>query len=66
VFTDEEIAYIRSQRLARVATVSVDGQPDLVPVGFEFDGSAFHVGATTRPRHGGRRTFGPGTPKWHC
>ncbi|MFT4083649.1 MAG: PPOX class F420-dependent oxidoreductase [Nocardioides sp.] len=43
-FTDDEVAYIRSQRLARVATVSADGQPDVVPVGFEFDGTHFYVG----------------------
>jgi hypothetical protein len=29
---DEEIAYLRSQRLARVATVSNDGRPDVVVV----------------------------------
>lgn len=43
-FTDEEIAYIRSQPLARVATVSADGQPDVVPVTFEFDGFHFLIG----------------------
>lgn len=43
-FSDEEIGYIRSQRLARVATVSADGQPDVVPVGFEFDGTHFVIG----------------------
>ena len=43
-FTAEEVAYIRSQRLARVATVSSDGQPDVVPVGFEFDGTHFYIG----------------------
>jgi pyridoxamine 5'-phosphate oxidase family protein len=43
-FTDEEIAYMQSQPLARVATVSADGQPDVVPVAFEFDGSFFWVG----------------------
>ena len=41
---DEEIAYLRSQRLARIATVSADGQPDVVPVGFEFDGTHVYVG----------------------
>ena len=39
MFTDEEIAYIHSQPLARVATVSPDGQPDVAPVGFEFAGT---------------------------
>jgi pyridoxamine 5'-phosphate oxidase family protein len=43
-FNEEETAYLRSQRLARLATVSGDGQPDVVPVGFEFDGSHFYVG----------------------
>ncbi|WP_225101162.1 pyridoxamine 5'-phosphate oxidase family protein [Streptomyces sp. CoH27] len=31
-FTEEEIAYIRAQHLARVATVSADRQPDVTPV----------------------------------
>jgi pyridoxamine 5'-phosphate oxidase family protein len=43
-FNDEEIAYLRSQRLARIATVGADGQPDASPVGFEFDGTYFYVG----------------------
>ncbi|WP_327587734.1 PPOX class F420-dependent oxidoreductase [Nonomuraea sp. NBC_00507] len=43
-FTDEEIAYLQSQPLARLSTVSGDGQPDVVPVAFEFDGKGFWVG----------------------
>jgi pyridoxamine 5'-phosphate oxidase family protein len=43
-FTDEEMAYLRSQRLARLATVAPDGQPDVVPVGYEFDGTHLYVG----------------------
>ena len=43
-FTEEEIEYVRSQPLARVATVAADGQPDVVPVGFEFDGFHFYIG----------------------
>jgi pyridoxamine 5'-phosphate oxidase family protein len=43
-FTEDEVAYLRSQRLARIATVDADGQPDVVPVGFEFDGTYFYVG----------------------
>ena len=45
-FTDEEIAYLRSQPLARLATVSADGQPDVVPVAFEYDGACFWVGGS--------------------
>ena len=43
-FTDEESAYLRSQRLARIATVAPDGQPDVVPVGYDFDGTHIYVG----------------------
>lgn len=43
-FTEEEIAYLSSQRLTRLATVDPDGQPDVVPVGFEYDGTYFHIG----------------------
>ncbi|MFD3311524.1 PPOX class F420-dependent oxidoreductase [Streptomyces sp. NPDC058694] len=46
-FTDEEIAYMRSQPLARVATLSPDGlQPDVVPLAFEYDGTHFWVGGS--------------------
>jgi pyridoxamine 5'-phosphate oxidase family protein len=44
VFTEKEIAYMKSQRLARIGTVSEDSQPDVAPVGFEFDGNYFHIG----------------------
>ncbi len=43
-FTEEEISYLQSQRLARIATVSPDGQPDAAPVGYEFDGARFFIG----------------------
>ncbi len=45
-FTAEETAYLRSKPLARVATLSTDGQPDVVPVAFEFDGECFWVGGS--------------------
>jgi PPOX class F420-dependent enzyme/OxyR family protein len=43
-FTEEEIGYLRIQRLARIATVAGDGQPDVMPVGYQFDGEYFYVG----------------------
>ncbi len=43
-FTEEEVAFLRSQALARMATVGADGQPDVVPLAFEFDGESFWVG----------------------
>jgi pyridoxamine 5'-phosphate oxidase family protein len=48
-FTQEEIAYLQSQPLARLATLSGDGQPDAVPVAFEFDGKGFWVGGVGAP-----------------
>jgi pyridoxamine 5'-phosphate oxidase family protein len=52
MFTEKEIAYLTSQRLTRFATTAPDGQPDVAPVGFEFDGEAFYIGgydlSTTR------------------
>jgi pyridoxamine 5'-phosphate oxidase family protein len=45
-FLPEEIEYLKSQPLARLATVAADGQPDVVPVAFEFDGSVFWVGGS--------------------
>jgi pyridoxamine 5'-phosphate oxidase family protein len=48
-FTNDEIAYLRSQPLARLATVSPDGQPDNVPVGVDFDGTYLYVGGHGDP-----------------
>ncbi len=45
-FTEEEIAYLRSQPLARFATLGPGEQPDVVPVAFEFDGTYFWVGGS--------------------
>jgi pyridoxamine 5'-phosphate oxidase family protein len=55
IFSQKEVGYIKSQRLARIATAapsSEEGQqtkdtsiqPDVVPVGFDFDGDYFYVG----------------------
>lgn len=48
-FSEKEIAYIKSQRLARLATVSKKSQPDVAPVSFEFDGEYFYVGGRNNP-----------------
>lgn len=45
MFSEAEVNYLKSQRLARLATVSKSGQPDVVPVGLEFDGKYFWVGS---------------------
>lgn len=38
MFSDKEREYLKSQRLARIATVSKHGQPDVAPVIFMLDG----------------------------
>ena len=35
-FSETEVAYLKSQRLGRLATVA-DGQPHVVPVGFRYN-----------------------------
>jgi pyridoxamine 5'-phosphate oxidase family protein len=37
VFTPAEIAYLQSQRLARLATAGPDGQPHVVPLSFRYN-----------------------------
>jgi pyridoxamine 5'-phosphate oxidase family protein len=44
MFSEKETAYLKTQRLARVATASKESQPDVAPVGFDFDGTYFYVG----------------------
>ena len=60
IFSQKEVEYIKSQRLARIATAATPSvasskeeqqrgedtpiQPDVVPVGFDFDGDFFYIG----------------------
>jgi pyridoxamine 5'-phosphate oxidase family protein len=46
IFTDKEIEYLRSQRLARLATVQPEGKPQIAPVGFRYDAEqdAIYIG----------------------
>jgi pyridoxamine 5'-phosphate oxidase family protein len=50
MFSEKEIDYLKSQRLARIATVSKELQPDIATVGFDFDGTYFYVGGLNLPR----------------
>jgi|ERR1700688_1169655 pyridoxamine 5'-phosphate oxidase family protein len=44
MFSQNERNFLKSQSLARIATASRGGEPDVAPVGFEFDGEHFYVG----------------------
>ena len=45
MFSKAELDYLRTQRLARVASASAKGTPEVSPVGFEFDGKYFWIGS---------------------
>lgn len=49
MFSNEELAYLEGQRLARIATVDSSGQPSVDAVGFVFDGDRFLVGGRDLP-----------------
>jgi pyridoxamine 5'-phosphate oxidase family protein len=49
MFSEEEVDYLRSQRLARLATVDANGQPTVDTVGFQFDGECFFIGGRNLP-----------------
>jgi pyridoxamine 5'-phosphate oxidase family protein len=40
-----EVEYLKNQRLARMATASAQGEPEVSPVAFEYDGKYFYVGS---------------------
>ena len=44
MFSEQELAFLQTQRVARIATVAPDGQPTVDAVGFSFDGTHFYVG----------------------
>jgi pyridoxamine 5'-phosphate oxidase family protein len=62
-FTDEEITYLTSQFLARIATVAPDGQPDVAPVGYRFDGGYLYVGGLDNPNTRKYRNVKAGSQK---
>lgn len=44
MFSEQELAFLHGQPLARIATVDQDGQPTVDVVGFGFDGARFYIG----------------------
>jgi len=44
-FSPEEISFLKSQRLLRIATSSKRAVPEVSPVGFEYDGRYFWIGS---------------------
>ncbi|GHO46685.1 PPOX class F420-dependent oxidoreductase [Ktedonospora formicarum] len=44
MFSEQEVSFLRTQPLARLATVAVNGQPDADAVGFAFENGRFYIG----------------------
>jgi pyridoxamine 5'-phosphate oxidase family protein len=51
-FTDNEVRYILERKLGRIAIVSAEQEPHIVPITYEFDGSCFYL-------NGWNVTYGP-------
>jgi pyridoxamine 5'-phosphate oxidase family protein len=45
LFSEAETNFLKTQRLARIATSSPKGTPEVSPVGFEFDGKYIWIGS---------------------
>jgi len=61
VFTENQIEYMKEQRLGRLATVDAEGRPHVVPVGFRYnpevdsvDIGGHNLGATKKFRDAGK------------
>jgi pyridoxamine 5'-phosphate oxidase family protein len=57
-FSENEIAYMQSQKLGRLATLAEDGAPNVVPVGFTYNAeldvieiTGFKMGASKKFRN---------------
>src|SRR5690349_14759174 len=48
--TTNEIAFVHAQRVARLATVDVEGHPHIVPVCYAFDGIRFYIPLDEKPK----------------
>jgi pyridoxamine 5'-phosphate oxidase family protein len=57
MLSDAEVGYLKTQRLARIASASAKGVPEVSPVGFEFDGKYFWVGSHSQEIFLGTRRY---------
>jgi predicted pyridoxine 5'-phosphate oxidase superfamily flavin-nucleotide-binding protein len=48
VFSEEELEYLTSQPLLRLATVDANGQPTVDAVGYEFEEGRFYTNRSRR------------------
>ena len=50
ILTEAEIVFTNAQRVARLATADLDGQPYIVPVCYAFDGIRFYIPLDEKPK----------------
>lgn len=50
--SEQTIAFIQTQRVARLATADADGRPHAVPVCYAFDGVRFYIPLDEKPKRG--------------
>ena len=48
--TEAEVAFVRTQRAARLATADADGNPHVIPVCYAFDGTHFYTPLDEKPK----------------
>src|SRR5712691_12487913 len=48
--TEAEAAFVRTQRVARLATADADGNPHVIPVCYAFDGTRFYIPLDEKPK----------------
>jgi PPOX class probable F420-dependent enzyme len=53
--TDAEIAFVRSQRAARLATADAAGNPHVIPCCYVFDGMRFYTPLDEKPKRVSQR-----------
>jgi PPOX class probable F420-dependent enzyme len=47
---ESEVAFVKVQRVARLATADLDGHPHIVPVCFAYDGTYFYIPLDEKPK----------------
>src|SRR5258707_4081898 len=48
--TEVEVAFVHSQRVARLATADAEGKPHVIPVCYAFDGTCFYTPLYEKPK----------------
>src|SRR5438270_5484176 len=48
--TEAEVAFVHSQRVARLATADAEGKPHVIPVCYAFDGTYFYTPLDEKPK----------------